>query len=193
MAEPGRAVPEQASSIGRGCAVIAKRTAVYVFTGSVGVGWIFGTKRTGPKRLGFPEFSLCQFRRTALYAPAAGRLAAAMATIWARRRPIRDGAARSNLLNCRISQGSNRASRNHRSANKSARWKNGPARPACRDRSENSNASIVRSAPGGGFIAAIGPAAVEIFSAKIRRWRPDAPGSNRYAGLKPNVRSKRPA
>jgi len=30
------------------------------------------------------------------YAPACGRLAAAMATIWASRRPIRDGAARNN-------------------------------------------------------------------------------------------------
>jgi hypothetical protein len=32
------------------------------------------------------------------YAPAAGRLAAAMATIWARWRRIRDGAVRSNEL-----------------------------------------------------------------------------------------------
>jgi hypothetical protein len=39
-----------------------------------------------------------------LYAPAAGRLAAAMATIWARRRAIRDWVERSNEPNCRISR-----------------------------------------------------------------------------------------
>ena len=38
------------------------------------------------------------------YAPAAGRLAAAMATISARRRPIRDGAERNNERKCCISQ-----------------------------------------------------------------------------------------
>jgi hypothetical protein len=38
------------------------------------------------------------------YAPAAGRLAAAMATIRANRRPIRDGVERSNKRNCRMSQ-----------------------------------------------------------------------------------------
>jgi hypothetical protein len=43
------------------------------------------------------------------YAPAAGKLAAAMATISARRRPIRDGATRSNERNCRIFSGSFRA------------------------------------------------------------------------------------
>jgi hypothetical protein len=41
--------------------------------------------------------------RAAAQAPAAGRLAAAMATIWASRRPIRDGAARRNEVTCRIS------------------------------------------------------------------------------------------
>jgi hypothetical protein len=39
-----------------------------------------------------------------VYAPAAGRLAAAMATIWASRRPIRDGVSRSNERNRRMSQ-----------------------------------------------------------------------------------------
>jgi hypothetical protein len=39
-----------------------------------------------------------------LYAPAAGRLAAAMATIWARRRPIRDRVERSNEPKSRISR-----------------------------------------------------------------------------------------
>jgi hypothetical protein len=64
---------------------------------------------------------------------------------------------------------SNRAGRNDRPANKSVRLESGPVRPACRYSGENSNASIVRSAPGSGFIAAIGPAAGKIFSAKIRR------------------------
>jgi hypothetical protein len=38
------------------------------------------------------------------YAPATGRLAAAMATIWASRRRIRDGLVRSNERSFRISQ-----------------------------------------------------------------------------------------
>jgi hypothetical protein len=38
------------------------------------------------------------------YAPAAERLAAAMATISARRRPIRARVERSNELNCRMSR-----------------------------------------------------------------------------------------
>jgi hypothetical protein len=38
------------------------------------------------------------------YAPAAGRLAAAMAAISARRRPIREGAERSNEVTCRIAR-----------------------------------------------------------------------------------------
>jgi hypothetical protein len=37
------------------------------------------------------------------YAPTLGKLAAAIATIWARRRLIRDGAELSNEPNCRIS------------------------------------------------------------------------------------------
>jgi hypothetical protein len=44
------------------------------------------------------------FSTLSVYAPAAGRLAAAMATIWASRRPIRDGVSRSNERNRRISQ-----------------------------------------------------------------------------------------
>jgi len=39
----------------------------------------------------------------AAQAPAWGRLAAAMATIWASFRPIRDGAVRSNARTCAIS------------------------------------------------------------------------------------------
>jgi len=53
----------------------------------------------------------CNDKRTnpnsvAVQAPAAGRLSAAMATIWARRRPIRDRTERSNELNRRMSQNS---------------------------------------------------------------------------------------
>src|SRR5450756_1951292 len=100
------------------------------------------------------------------YAPAAGRLAAAMATISARRRPIRDGAARSNERNWRIFSGSFRAS-GPMVRQQEYRWKDGTARRTCRDTSENSNARPVRLAPGSEFIAAMGPAAVETFSAKM--------------------------
>jgi hypothetical protein len=48
----------------------------------------------------------------------------------------------------------------------SAERTNGPARKASRGRGENSNAATVRSGDGSGFIAAIRPATVEIFSAK---------------------------
>ena len=48
-------------------------------------------------------------RRRKIYAPAVGRLAAAMATIWASRRLIRDDAPRSNVWTCRISSPSVRA------------------------------------------------------------------------------------
>jgi hypothetical protein len=48
-------------------------------------------------------------RRRKIYAPAVGRLAAAMATIWASRRLNRDDAPRSNVWTCRISSPSVRA------------------------------------------------------------------------------------
>ena len=112
-----------------------------------------------------------------------------MATISARRRPIRDGAARSNERNCRIFSGSFRAGVPMVRQQKH-RWKDGTARRKCRDCRENSNARAAQDAPGSEFIAAIGPAAVETFSAKMPR---GAGGCtrNRYAGLNPNVRSKR--
>jgi hypothetical protein len=44
-----------------------------------------------------------QLLPAAAQAPAWGRLAAAMATIWASFRPIRDGAVRSNARTCAIS------------------------------------------------------------------------------------------
>ena len=51
----------------------------------------------------------------------------------------------------------------------------GPAPGTCRGHRENSNAPIVRALVRSGFIAAIGPATVEIFSAKILRKPADAP------------------
>ena len=80
--------------------------------------------------------------------------------------------------------------RNNRSAKKSAEQKHGPARAACRGRGENSNAAIVRSMIGSGFIAAFQSATVEIFSAKIEAER-GMRLPNRYAGANPKVRSKR--
>jgi hypothetical protein len=91
-----------------------------------------------------------------------------MATIWAKRRPIRDDAERKNVFTCRISPNSFSASENNRSAKK-AHQENGPVRETCRGRSENSNASIVRPLIHSGFIAATRPATVEIFSQRIRR------------------------
>ena len=113
-----------------------------------------------------------------------------MATISARRRPIRDGAARSNERNWRIFSGSFRAS-GPMVRQQKHRWKDGTARRGCRDGRENSNARPVRDAPGSEFIAAIGPAAVETFSAKMPSRRADSGSPVRYAGLNPNVRSKR--
>jgi hypothetical protein len=68
---------------------------------------------------------------------------------------------------------------------------NGRSRETCRGRGENSNASIVGSAYGSGFVAAIRPATVEIFSIEIRCVALDVRVPNRYAGANPKVRSKR--
>jgi hypothetical protein len=51
----------------------------------------------------------------------------------------------------------------------------GPAPGTCRGHRENSNASIVRPLIHSGFVAAIRPATVEIFSAKILRNPANAP------------------
>ena len=96
-----------------------------------------------------------------------------MATIKARRRPTRDGVERSNdrfrISPIPSAHGETFVPR------QSAWEKDGPGRRACRWPGENSNASIVRSDDGSGFIAAIRPATIEIFSAEIRRWRVKTP------------------
>jgi hypothetical protein len=108
-----------------------------------------------------------------LRAPAAAMPPAAMATIWANRRPIRDGPARRNEARCRISQ------------IPSAPTEQSFRERKCAGRGENSNTSIVRSMIGSGSIAAFQSATIEIFSAK-KTGLPD-----RYAGANPKVRSKR--
>jgi hypothetical protein len=73
-----------------------------------------------------------------------------MATIMARRRPIRDGAERSNAFNCRMVPIPlallERSFRAHH--------ENGPARVACRGHAENSNARVAGALIHSGFIAA---------------------------------------
>jgi hypothetical protein len=83
-----------------------------------------------------------------------------MATIKARRRPIRDGVERSNERNRRISQIPLAPAENN-VARKEALKENGPARAACRGRGENSNAAIGRRSIHSGIIAAIKPARAE--------------------------------
>jgi len=61
-------------------------------------GWLWG-KNNGQKS----KSRIPRLLAAPPQAPAAGRLAAAMATICASRRPIRDGAARSNARTCAIS------------------------------------------------------------------------------------------
>jgi hypothetical protein len=154
----------------RGDYVVASHNACNLVHNQPGPGLVF--------RLVFPgktEASALQRRtissqatvrssdRETSYAPAAGRLAAAMATIWASRRPIRDGAPRSNKRTCRISRSSMCAGgtivppMGHNT-------KNGPARLTSRDVQENSNARSVGAPIGSSFIALIEPAADEFFS-----------------------------
>lgn len=105
------------------------------------------------------------------YAPAAGKLAAAMATIPARRRPTRKPAALSKDFKRRISTdpGDGRGFSARKSTPKKSaltQWY-GQAPRACRDHSENSNAATVRSLCGSRIIAAKEPAMDKIFSAKM--------------------------
>jgi hypothetical protein len=109
-----------------------------------------------------------------------------MATIWAKRRPIRDEAERKNEFTCRISPIPHAPAET--SFREQRRMKvNGVARAGCRGRGQNSNAAIVEAAIHSGFIVAIQAATVEIFSLE----NPEPPMANRYPGANPNVRSKR--
>jgi hypothetical protein len=103
-----------------------------------------------------------RFVSSQAYAPAAGRLAAAMATIWASRRPIRDGAPRSNERICCISHLPSAPV--EQSLQQGRTTEHGLARLTSRDAYENSNARVVRTPAGSGFIAAIKPATEQIFS-----------------------------
>ena len=90
-----------------------------------------------------------------------------MATIWARRRLIRDGAELRNEPNCRILPIPQGLGGSHRFTNGSPQGENVLAAGRCRDRGENSNVSVVRWSIGSRFIVAGAPATVEIFSAKL--------------------------
>jgi hypothetical protein len=98
------------------------------------------------------------------YTPAAGKLAAAIATISAKRRPIRDGAERSNEFNRCISPIPSALAEKHCSALKSAERKHGAASEACREHDENSNARVAEALIYRRFIAAIRSVTVETFS-----------------------------
>ena len=91
-------------------------------------------------------------------APAEGRLAAAMATNWANRRPILDGALRNSFRTLAISHVPWRPG--HR-----AHSENGPYRLSSRDISENSNARFADSGFRCGIFAPFRPAAEEFFAA----------------------------
>ncbi|HXQ08291.1 MAG TPA: hypothetical protein VN831_26505 [Bradyrhizobium sp.] len=80
---------------------------------------------------------------------------------------------------------------NNRFAKQCTEPEHGSGLYGCRERGENSNASFVQPLFDSGFIAAIRPSTVEIFSAEVRRAPPDAPVRKPYPGANPNVRSKR--
>jgi hypothetical protein len=131
------------------------------------------------------------------YAPASGRLAAAIATSSARRRPIREGAERSNVRICCMTQvppapGETVVSRKEAT---SAEVRCGAVARMCRGRSKNSNTATASPARGSGFIAATTQAMGEIFSGTIWLLRLN-PGSGtlvvtRYPGGKPKACWKR--
>jgi hypothetical protein len=95
-----------------------------------------------------------------VHAPADGRLAAAMATIWDSRRPIREDALRSKERTCRISSSSI-------CAGGEAHRENGLPALTSRDHWENSNVRFAPRPMGSGFIAAFAPTANEIFSSRF--------------------------
>jgi hypothetical protein len=125
----------------------------------IGNGFVQSLARPGGNVTGFTNSDRDGVRA---YAPAAGRLAAAIATIWDSRRPIRDGAPRRNERSCCISHLPS-APVEQRSSDRRT-TENGLTRLTSRDPSENSNARVVRTPAGSGFIAAMDPAAGEIFS-----------------------------
>src|SRR5436190_4100338 len=109
--------------------------------------------RTSQRAAGSRDEGIRQVEGNA-YAPAAGRLAAAIATIWAKRRPIRDGAPRRNERTCCISS-SSIGPVGTVVPTTGRTMENGPDRLTSRDVSENSNGRIVRT-----------PSAVEL----LPRW-----------------------
>jgi hypothetical protein len=87
-----------------------------------------------------------------------------MATIWASRRPIRDGALRSNERTCAISH--------FPTAPLHQGWRtleHGLLPLTSRDVRENSNARFAPRPNGSEIIATIGPRAKEIFSPDLGR------------------------
>jgi hypothetical protein len=118
------------------------------------------------------------------YAPAAGRLAAAISTISARRRRTREGAERNSEDNDRIETGSLRKSGKKSPAKSSCIAENGRAAECCRGTAENSNSGAAEAACRSQFVATCRPQAAEIFSAAPPRLQP-------YCGVTPKVRAKR--
>jgi hypothetical protein len=99
------------------------------------------------------------------YAPADGRLAAAISTISARRRRTREGADRSNEESERMETGSLHTSGEKSPAKSWRTAENGPVAEYCRGRAENSNNSAAEEACRSQFVTACHPEAAEIFSA----------------------------
>src|ERR1700719_3311029 len=62
---------------------------------------------------------------------------------------------------------------------------NGASPVGCRERCTNSNAPIVETAPHSGFVVAIAPATVEIFSAENPACRPGCDGGEPLCRRKP--------
>jgi hypothetical protein len=113
-----------------------------------------------------------------------------MATISFSRRPIRDGAERSNELSCRMSPIPSAPAGTN--VQQTAPWREtGRAWAVCRGHGENSNAGIAPLQIRGGFIAMIGAGAIKIFSAKISLAWANPPILAGQPGANPNARSKR--
>jgi hypothetical protein len=109
------------------------------------------------------------------YAPAEGRLAAAISTISARRRRTREGADRNSEDNDRIETGSLRKSGEKSPAKSWRTAQNGSVAEYCRGRAENSNNSAAEEACRSQFVAACHPEAAETLREPVRltRWSID--------------------